>query len=164
MDPEVDKKTLALLTASSTVQKHNCLFLIQDTSHSTLYQPPKSHLFINAIQPLCQTGTGLVIMQSQKETTPILKLLEDANIRACEIKGHSEIVEVRSAVKESQEKAIPVIVTSSNCAMYMFCLGLVRMESLSFIFFDNLTGANKNHPYCMIMEVLHVVFFIIPSI
>ncbi|PJF19463.1 hypothetical protein PSACC_00742 [Paramicrosporidium saccamoebae] len=131
--------------------RQNCVFLLQHDGPSQIYQPPRRHLLQAAVSVAARASRqGLVVLQSQREASAVIQLLREVGLESREIKGHSEIVELRSSVNNA--KRVPVLIASSNCILHLFCLGLVRMENLGFILFDNLTGANKSHPYCVVME------------
>lgn len=142
----------------------NCLFLLQQhTASDNLYNASRcNNILVESIRAFCKTYAptlslhGMVTVQSQREITMISRLLKESfpNMEVCELDGHSEIVDLRDKFNQIWRDDTPqILVTSSNCFLHIFCLGLTRMEKLDFIFFDNLTGANNNHPYCVIMEV-----------
>lgn len=151
----------------SRAQQQNCVFLLQHEGASSIYQSPRSKLLVGLVQVLLGRSIaasssstpppmhGVVALHSQREAPAVERLLQAlAGVEVCRVEGHADIVQLRKQVQTAwKDSGRQIYVVSSNCILYLFCLGLWRMEDLDFIVFDNLTPANRNHAYCILMEV-----------
>lgn len=66
------------------------------------------------------------------------------------IDGHADTVQF--AKEWEQHQNTKIIVTSTQAMLLAFAHGLVQMEQLGALIFDDCTLANHGHPYCVIME------------
>ena len=124
--------------------RKNSVFLIQsDETSCLLVRMIKGYL----------DGHGIIVLHSHRGISTILSLLQANDISSCEISGQSDIDSLCKNVN-SALKVIPnTLVTSSVCLLHIFAHGLMRVEEVNYIIFDNLTDANHQHPYRIFMEV-----------
>lgn len=71
------------------------------------------------------------------------------------LQGHADIVEFsrlwRQAFADHR-----ILLTTSQSLLFLFSHGLLRMNQLTHLFFDDCTMANANHPYCTIMKSFYL--------
>lgn len=71
------------------------------------------------------------------------------------LQGHADIVEFsrlwRKAFAEHR-----ILLTTSQSLLFLFSHGLLRMDQLTHLFFDDCTMANANHPYCTVMKSFYL--------
>jgi hypothetical protein len=137
--------------------RENSIFLLQHDGPSYLYQSPQSEMLLRMMSNL--DGHGIIALHSHREIPAVVTLLRAHGISSCEISGHADMVSLCKNVNSALQIFPNTLVTSSNCILHIFALGLMKVEGMSFIIFDNLTGANYQHPYCIFMEVDHPWYF-----
>lgn len=71
------------------------------------------------------------------------------------LEGHADIVEFSKDWKEAFDSHL-ILITSSQSMLYLFSYGLVRMDQLSHLVFDDCTMANSNHPFCVTMKSFYL--------
>jgi len=71
------------------------------------------------------------------------------------LQGHADIVEFSRLWRDafSQHR---ILLTSAQSLLFLFCHGLLKMDQLSHLVFDDCTMANANHPYCTIMKSFYL--------
>lgn len=167
----MDRHTAELARAG----QHNCVFLLQHEGASSIHQSPRNKLLVGLVRVLLgryivpanavavagggdavRTVHGVVAVYSQREAAAVYRVLAGVSgAELCILEGHADIMKLRERVRATWKDSLcsQVFIVSSQCLLQLFCLGLWQLERLDFIVFDNVTPANKNHPYCILMEV-----------
>lgn len=154
--------------------RSNSVFLVQDKDggkHSPLYQMPRSALLVRCLEEQRRQRTGalhgLLILHSQIHTKALCNFLQTsggdaAGFEYVAMEGHADVIRFRECFRAAWKgEESQVIIISALGALHLLCLGLIRLSALDFIIFDDLRPANYHHPYCVLMEVLLLVFGII---
>lgn len=71
------------------------------------------------------------------------------------LEGHADIVEFREAWINAFATH-RILVTSSQSLLFLFSYGILRMNQISHLIFDDCTLSNANHPYCVIMRTFYL--------
>lgn len=151
--------SIRLAIESSIVQ--NSVFLVKDQEGRQIHEEPRASVLVSVLRRVHALSRGrfrgMVVLLTPRDTPEVVQLLTDAlpaSVSITDLGEHVQTMELRDLLREKwgalEEQ---VLVTCSNALLHLFCLGFIQIKQLDFIFFDNLTVANNNHPYCMIMEV-----------
>lgn len=161
---------------------HNTVFLTQHDGPSTIYRAPRSTLLVSAVCALTTARNGpihgFICLNSHCEVGRVVELFSNdsphpphdlalesrSNFDVDTLGSHADMIELRQSVREKwKEDSRQVFVVSSNCLLYILCLGLLKLSKIDFIIFENITTANHRHPCCIIMEVPNWNFCGLPS-
>lgn len=157
----------AVLQALDTAAAHNCIFLVKEDTPSPLHGPVRSRLAVHLLETLLGCAPlsrspgsrhGLIACSSHAETAALANMLrQDPQVSAaCQLvlcEGSADLLAIRETIRSSWSLTQQqVLLTSSNNLLYLFVSGLVVMEDFDFIIFDNITPANRFHPYCLFLQ------------
>lgn len=142
---------------SSDYLRPNSVHLIKDTTASSgkvpksLLQEPYFTLLSNHILSNPLRNKAVVLCNNDKTVHFLYeKLLETVQSKLLPIPLGSSPEDLREIFRNIDDKVIVLI--PSTKTLLPFILNLLQIQTLDWILFDDLTSANLNHPYCVLMK------------